>query len=76
MTSENLATVDLTYRLLEKLKFEDFKTLMASMDLLPEESESARDYHYRVARAIGVQLDQSGIESFYCKELLKICDQI
>ena len=30
---------------------------------MPEESESARDYHYRVARAIGA-VDQSGIREF------------
>ncbi len=62
--SENLATIFLTANLLEKLNFAEFKSLLASMELLPQQDEAPRDYHYRVAKEIGVQLDNSGIKEY------------
>ncbi|MBC7530619.1 MAG: transglycosylase domain-containing protein [Oligoflexus sp.] len=60
--SENLATVFLTANLLDKLNYDEFKELMGTLDLLPHEGEAPRDYHFRVAKATGVQLDNSGIK--------------
>ncbi|MCX6129519.1 MAG: penicillin-binding transpeptidase domain-containing protein, partial [Proteobacteria bacterium] len=60
--SENLATVYLTAHLLDKLNFEEFKELLGSMNLLPSEGEAPRDFHYRLAKETGVQLDNSGIK--------------
>lgn len=60
--SENLSSVALGARLLEKLSFEQYKTLMDSMGLLPEPDELPRDYHYRVSREIGVSLDNLGLK--------------
>lgn len=62
--SENLASVALTSRLTEKLNFEQFKQLMGTLDLLPQAGEAPRDYHYRVARATGVQLDNDGVREY------------
>ncbi len=59
--SENLASVYLTDHLLDKLNFGQFKHLMGTMDLLPYQGENPRDYHYRVAKETGVQLDNIGI---------------
>jgi len=60
--SENLASIYLTANLVEKLNFEQFKQLMGRMELLPEEGEKPRDYHYRVAKKIGVQIDLQGVK--------------
>ncbi len=60
--SENLATVYLTAHLLDKLNFEEFKELLGSMSLLPIEGEAPRDFHYRVAKETGVQLDNNGVK--------------
>lgn len=62
--SENLATVYLTAHLLDKLNFEEFRELLGSMELLPTEGEAPRDYHYRVAKETGVQLDNSGVKEY------------
>ncbi len=62
--SENLATVYLTAHLLDKLNFEEFRELIGSMGLLPSEGEAPRDYHYRVAKDTGVQLDNSGVKEY------------
>jgi penicillin-binding protein 1A len=62
--SENLASIYVTYKLIEKLNLEQFKGLLGMMDLLPKEGEAKRDYHYRVARKVGVQLDNDGIREF------------
>jgi membrane peptidoglycan carboxypeptidase len=62
--SENLASVALANRLLDKLNFEQFKALMGAMELLPNAGEGAPDYHYRVAKATGVQLDNDGIREY------------
>ncbi len=59
--SENLATVYLTQHLLDKLNFEEFKELMGRLELLPNDGENPRDFHYRVAKDTGVQLDNQGI---------------
>jgi membrane peptidoglycan carboxypeptidase len=59
--SENLASVNLGARLLEKLNLEQFEELLLVLDLAPHQGEAPRDYHYRVARAIGVSLDNKGI---------------
>ena len=40
--SENLATIALTSELVDKLNFEEFKTLLGTMDLLPKEDENPR----------------------------------
>ncbi|RZA23773.1 MAG: hypothetical protein EOP10_11795, partial [Proteobacteria bacterium] len=60
--SENLATVYLTQRLLDKLNFEEFKELMGNLELLPLDGENPRDFHFRVAKDTGVQLDNQGIK--------------
>jgi membrane peptidoglycan carboxypeptidase len=62
--SENLASVSLTAKLTEKLNLEQFKQLMGVLDLLPQSGEAPRDFHYRVARATGVQLDNDGVREF------------
>ncbi len=62
--SENLATVYLTAHLLDKLNFEEFRELLGSMGLLPNDGEAPRDYHYRVAKETGVQLDNSGVKEY------------
>lgn len=59
--SENVATVYLTAHLLDKLNFEEFKQLLGTMDLLPHDGEAPRDYHFRVAKDTGVQLDNNGV---------------
>ncbi|MGE0172282.1 MAG: transglycosylase domain-containing protein [Oligoflexales bacterium] len=60
--SENLASIFLTSHLLDKANFGQFKLLMGNLGLLPLEGESARDYHYRVAKATGVQVENEGIK--------------
>lgn len=62
--SENLASVALTARLVEKLNFDQFKQLLGLLDFSPLPGELPRDYHYRVARATGVQLDNEGVKEF------------
>lgn len=62
--SENLATVYLTAHLLDKLNYEEFKELLGSMELLPTDGEAPRDFHYRVAKDTGVQLDNSGVKEY------------
>jgi len=62
--SENLASVSLTAHLLDKLNFDQFKQLLATMKLDPVAGEAPRDFHYRVAKATGVSLDDEGVESF------------
>jgi membrane peptidoglycan carboxypeptidase len=62
--SENLASVALTQRLVEKLNYEQFKQLLGVMELSPLPGELPRDFHYRVARATGVQLDNEGVKEF------------
>jgi penicillin-binding protein 1A len=64
VTSENLASVALANRLVEKLNLDQFKQLMGTMDLLPHGGEAPRDYHFRVARAMGVTLDNEGVKEF------------
>ena len=62
--SENLASVSLANHLLDKLNFEQFKALMGAMDLLPRPGESAPDFHFRVAKTTGVQLDNDGVKEY------------
>ena len=62
--SENLASVALANRLVDKLNFEQFKDLMVQMELAPKAGESAPDFHFRVAKATGVQLDNDGVKEF------------
>ena len=69
--SENLATIALTSELVDKLNFEEFKTLLGTMDLLPQEGENPRDYHYRVAKTTGVQLENSGIREYLLKSSIE-----
>ena len=65
--SENLASVALTARLVEKLNFDQFKQLMTVLELNPLPGELPRDFHFRVARATGVQLDNEGVKEFQLK---------
>jgi penicillin-binding protein 1A len=67
VTSENLASVALTARLVEKLNFDQFKQLMTVLELNPLPGELPRDFHFRVARATGVQLDNEGVKEFQLK---------
>jgi penicillin-binding protein 1A len=62
--SENLASVALAAHLVDKLNFEQFKQLMGALDILPRPGEAQRDFHYRVARYIGVQLDNDGVREY------------
>ncbi len=62
--SENLASIYLTSSLVEKLNLDQFKALMGALDLLPHDGESPRDFHYRVAKKTGVQLDNQGVREF------------
>lgn len=62
--SENLASVALANHLVDKLNFDQFKDLMAKMDLSPRPGESAPDFHFRVAKSTGVQLDNDGIREY------------
>jgi membrane peptidoglycan carboxypeptidase len=70
-TSENLASVALANRLVDKLNLEQFKDLMAQMDLAPKPGESAPDFHFRVAKATGVQLDNDGVKEFQLKRAIE-----
>jgi membrane peptidoglycan carboxypeptidase len=69
--SENLASVALASRLLEKLNFEQFKDLMTQMDLAPKPGESAPDFHFRVAKATGVQLDNDGVKEYQLQRAIQ-----
>lgn len=62
--SENLAAVHLAANLLEKVNLAQFREILGHLDLLPHAGEAPRDYHYRVARAIGVQLDNEGVREY------------
>jgi penicillin-binding protein 1A len=62
--SENLASVYLAAHLVDKLNYEQFKQLMGELDLLPHNGESVPDFHFRVARTTGVQLDNEGVREF------------
>jgi penicillin-binding protein 1A len=62
--SENLASVYLAAHLVDKLNYDQFKQLMGELDLLPHNSEGVTDYHFRVARTTGVQLDNEGVREF------------
>ena len=62
--SENLASVGLANHLVDKLNLEQFKDLMAQMDLAPRSGESAPDFHFRVAKSTGVQLDNDGVKEY------------
>ena len=68
--SENLASVTLAARLVDKLNFNQFKKLMGELGLLPQEGERPRDYHYRVARTIGVQLENTGVRMYQLKNVI------
>lgn len=61
--SENLASVALTYKLLDKVNYDEFKRLLEKFDLLPYENESKRDFNYRISREIGVSLSLDGIKA-------------
>lgn len=62
--SENLASVWLTDHLLDKLNIDQFKQMMSNLDLMPRNGEAPSDYHFRVARATGVSLDNDGVKKF------------
>ncbi|MEY4631022.1 MAG: hypothetical protein RIQ81_1142 [Pseudomonadota bacterium] len=62
--SENLASVYLAAHLVDKLNYDQFKQVMGGLDLLPHSGEGVTDYHFRVARTTGVQLDNEGVREF------------
>jgi len=62
--SENLASVALANHLVDKLNFDQFKDLMTQLDLTPHAGESAPDFHFRVAKSTGVQLDNDGVKEY------------
>ncbi|MBI2602428.1 MAG: transglycosylase domain-containing protein [Deltaproteobacteria bacterium] len=68
--SENLASVTLGAQLLDKLNLQQFKQLMDSMGLMPMSGEAPNDYHYRVAKEIGVTLDNEGVHAFQLKNAI------
>ena len=68
--SENLASVYLTAHLVDRLNADQFKQLMGTMDLLPATGEAPRDFHYRVAKATGVQLDNEGVREFQLRNAI------
>ncbi len=57
--------------MIDKLNFEQFKGLLARLDLAPEKDEPEPAYHYRVARKIGVQLDNDGVRNTNLAKLFK-----
>ena len=63
--SENLASVYLTSRLTDQLNFKQFQAVLGALKLLPKSGESVRDYHYRVAKSTGVQLDNEGLKEYH-----------
>lgn len=69
--SENLASIYLTANLVAKLNFSQFKELMKTMDLVPKKGESPADYHYRVAKETGVQLDNEGVEEYLLEQAIQ-----
>lgn len=69
--SENLASVSLGGRLLEKLSFTQFKTLMDMLDLSPTPGQLPRDFHFQVARKTGVSLDEEGVLTFQLENAKK-----
>lgn len=70
VTSENIASVALTSRLVEKLNLDQFKQLLSVLELSPLPGELPRDFHFRVARATGVQLDNEGVKEFQLKNAI------
>lgn len=70
MMSENLSFIYLAFHLLDHLREFDFKAFLASMDLAPRPNEPPSRYHYRLSRAIGVQLDRAGIEKYQLQRVL------
>lgn len=69
--SENIASVYLAANLLKHLSFGQFKQLLEEMNLAPLPSEKPRDYHYRVARKVGVQLNSHGVEKFQLRAAIE-----
>jgi membrane peptidoglycan carboxypeptidase len=62
--SENIGSVSMASRLVEKLNLDQFKELMGFMGLMPESGEAPRDFHFRVSRETGVSLDNKGVREF------------
>ncbi|MDE3269415.1 MAG: transglycosylase domain-containing protein [Pseudomonadota bacterium] len=69
--SENIASVALAYNLVAKLSYQQFRDLMAFMNLLPEENEVPLKYHRRMARTIGVRLNTEGVRRFQLKKAVR-----
>ena len=68
--SENLGSVWLTSRLLDKLNIDQFRQLMSNLDLLPRSGEAPPDYHFRVARATGVSLENEGVKKYQLQKAI------
>ena len=62
--SENLASIELGYKLTEKLNFENFQSLMKFLDFSPQKKEREKDFHARLSQETGVSLDRDGIREF------------
>ena len=69
--SENIAAVNLTYRLLEKLEFPQFKKLLSHLNLAPLPNENPSDYHYRVSKRTGISLDNAGIREYQLRNYVQ-----
>ena len=69
--SENVASVSLAYNLVSKLSYKQFRKLMEFMELLPEEKEAPVLYHRRLARALGVRLNEEGVRKFQLVQAIR-----
>ena len=68
--SENLASVAIGARLLDKLSFDDFKVVLNGLGLHPKPGELPRDFHYRISREVGVSLDRSGYKAYQLRKTI------
>lgn len=69
--SENLASIDLISRLMEKLNFDQFQKVMTFLGLSPQKGESERNFHYRLSKKTGVSLSHDGIKEQQLSKAVK-----
>jgi penicillin-binding protein 1A len=60
--SENLASVHLAYHLLDKINYDQFKQLLATMGYYRKDNEDTRAFLFRLAKGMGVDIDAAGIK--------------
>lgn len=60
--SENIAAVWLTAHLLDKVSFEEFKSVLDRVGLAPSADETQKDYYQRISLLTGVHLNDDGVE--------------